>query len=153
MWFYYPSISFPKDKIEPRCFLDLVDNTGDDFSYEILPVSSYKNIPSRRNPVTLVQSVVRPRSLVTSDGVPRCVESSHGFKFFNRNGDDFFGAGEVKTNTPVPKAPIPKNYSAIKCNNILSARSSSQDTMAAEHDIDGSMSLSSMLCVEGEQQS
>ena len=54
VWFYYPSVSFTKDKMEPGFFLDLADNTGDGFSYEILPVSSYKDIPSRRKPVTLV---------------------------------------------------------------------------------------------------
>ena len=47
--------------MEPGFFLDLADNTGDGFSYELLPAFSFKDIPQRRNPVTLVRCVVRPR--------------------------------------------------------------------------------------------
>ena len=75
IWFYNPSVSFPKDKMQPGFFLDIAENTGDGFSYEIIPVLLIKDIPIRRNPVTLVRSVVRQRSLVTSDDVPRCVKS------------------------------------------------------------------------------
>ena len=31
IWFYNPQSSFPKDKMEPSFFLDLADNTGDNF--------------------------------------------------------------------------------------------------------------------------
>ena len=61
MWLYNPSVSSPKDKMEPGLFLDIADNTGDGFSYDILPVSLHKDIPCRRNPVTPIQLVVWPR--------------------------------------------------------------------------------------------
>ena len=105
IWFYNPSVSFPKDKIQPGFFLDIAENTGDGFSYEILPVLLIKDIPIRRNPVTLVRSVVRQRNLVTSDDAPRCVKSLTGFKFFNRNGDELFGTEEVDT-TPLLQIAI-----------------------------------------------
>ena len=60
--------------MEPGIFLDLVENTGDNFSYVILPVNKYCDIPLRRNPVTLVRSVVRSRDIMSSD-TPNCVES------------------------------------------------------------------------------
>ena len=52
-------MSFPKVRMQSGFFLDIAENTGDGFSYEILPVLLIKNTPSRQNPVTLVQSVVR----------------------------------------------------------------------------------------------
>jgi hypothetical protein len=100
IWFYNPAVSFPKDKMQPGFFLDIAENTGDGFSYEILPVLLIKDILIHRNPVTLVQSVVRQRSLVTSNDVPSCVESHNGFKFYNRNGDELLGTEEVDT-TPL----------------------------------------------------
>ena len=44
--------------MEPGFFLDLVENTGDNFAYVILPVDKYCNILLRRNPITLVRSVL-----------------------------------------------------------------------------------------------
>ena len=40
-------------------FLDIADNTGDEVSYEILPLDETGKIPIHCNPVTLVRSVVR----------------------------------------------------------------------------------------------
>ena len=54
IWFYNPQSSFSKDKMEPCFFLDLADNTGDNFSYVVLPVKDRSNIPLYRRPVTLV---------------------------------------------------------------------------------------------------
>ena len=54
IWFYNPSVSFPKDRIQPGFLLDIAESTGDRFSYEILPVLLIEDIPSRQNPVTLV---------------------------------------------------------------------------------------------------
>ncbi len=59
IWFYNPSVSFPKDKMQAGFFLDIAENTGDGFSYEILHVLLIEDISSRRNPVTLIRSVVR----------------------------------------------------------------------------------------------
>ena len=41
IWYYLPNVSFPQDKMEPRFFLDVADNTGAGFSYVILPTQSY----------------------------------------------------------------------------------------------------------------
>ena len=45
IWYYNPSVSFPRDKMELGFFLDVAENTGDNFSYAILPVESYSDIP------------------------------------------------------------------------------------------------------------
>ena len=71
VWYYNPLVSFPNNKMEPGLFLDLADNTGDGFSYELLPAFSFKDILQRRNPVTLVRCVVRPR-VMTSTDAPVC---------------------------------------------------------------------------------
>ena len=49
--------------MKPGFFLDIAENTGDGFSYEILPVKDIQDIPSSRNPTPLVQCVVRARDL------------------------------------------------------------------------------------------
>ena len=72
----------------------------------------YTDIPLRRNPVTLVRSVVRPRK-ITCPYAPSCIETPIGFKFFNRHGVEIFGTEETEpslhpTGTPnVPSAPAP----------------------------------------------
>ena len=68
-------------------------------------------------------------------------------------GIEIFGVEEGEIAPPIPKAPIPMNYSDMECDNILPAHSSSQDVMSVEHGIHGSMSLSNILFVEREQQS
>ena len=45
IWFYNLSSSFPGGKMEAVYFLDISNNTGDGFSYEILPVDIENNIP------------------------------------------------------------------------------------------------------------
>ena len=45
IWFYSPQSSFPKDKMEPGFFLDLANITGDNFSYVVLPVKYWYDIP------------------------------------------------------------------------------------------------------------
>ena len=75
IWFYNPAVSFTMDKMEPGFFLDLADNTGNGFSYEILSVLLYKDIPRCCNPVTLIQPVIIPHCLVILNDVPMCVES------------------------------------------------------------------------------
>ena len=59
IWFYNPSSSFPRDKIEAGYLLDITDNTGDEFSYEILLVNTANKTPKYRNPVTFIRSGVR----------------------------------------------------------------------------------------------
>ena len=89
VWYYNPSLSFPSDKMEPGFFLKLAENTGDGFAYVVLPAKDIKHIPRRRNPVTLVRCVVRPRDL-TSSCVPRCIKEFDSFKFLNENGEELF---------------------------------------------------------------
>ena len=48
-------------------FLDITDNTGDGFSYEILPVQDIDNITTQRNPVIMVRSVARSRGISSND--------------------------------------------------------------------------------------
>ena len=79
----------------PGFFLDITDNTGDGFSYEILPVKDVKDIPLQRNPVTLVRSVVRSRNL-DSLTIHSCRVSPIGFQSFNRDGIELFRTEEVE---------------------------------------------------------
>ena len=76
----------------PGFCLGIAPNTGDGFSYTILPVKKYDDIPSRR-PVTLVRSVVRKRDMTSSDP-PRVVESTTGLSFYNAAGDKLFSEEE-----------------------------------------------------------
>ena len=75
--------------------MDIADNTGDGFSYEIISVFTANKIPKHYNPVTIIRSVVRSRAL-DSTHAPHCVETQAVFKFYNRSGDDFFGIEETK---------------------------------------------------------
>ena len=84
--------------MEAGYFLDIADNTGDDFSYEILPVNTENRIPIYRNPLILVRSVVRSRAL-DSTHVARCVKPQTGFKFYNRSGEELFGTEETNTSS------------------------------------------------------
>ena len=74
--------------MEPGFFLDIADNTGDNFSYVVLPVKYLNEIPVHCRPITLVYSVVRSK-LVDSSDSPTCVESPEGFEVYNRHGEDF----------------------------------------------------------------
>ena len=78
----------------PGFFLDIAENTGDGFSYVILPVNNISDIPTARNPVTLVRSVVLKCDL-SVDTAPRCVQTREGFKFYNRNDVELLGDEEL----------------------------------------------------------
>ena len=54
----YQTFHFLEIKWNQHSFLDVADNTGDGFSYVILPVQSYKDIPTNTQPITLVRSVI-----------------------------------------------------------------------------------------------
>lgn len=77
----------------PGFFLDMAENTGDNFSYVILPVEKYSAIPLDTRPVTVVCSVVR-RHDIDSDHVPLCIRDTKGFKFMNQKGDELIGDTE-----------------------------------------------------------
>ena len=93
IWYYNQYVSFPHDKMEPGFFLDMAENTGDNFSYVILPVESYSDIPLEKRPVTLVCSVVRSRSI---GAVTYPLDSTKivNFKCMNELGDELIGDDE-----------------------------------------------------------
>ena len=87
VWFYSPTLSFPKDRMEPGFFLKLADNTGDGFAYEILPVKNYEDIPLRRNPTVLVRCVVREREY-GNDRSPIYREKNNELTVYNSEGKE-----------------------------------------------------------------
>ena len=53
--------------MEPGFFLDLADNTGNNFYYVILPETNYYDISCNRHPVTLVHSIVKSCKIDPTD--------------------------------------------------------------------------------------
>ena len=78
----------------PGFCLGIVPNTGDSFSYTILPVKDYKDIPTRR-PVTLVCSFVRNRDMTSCDP-PLVIESTTSLAFYNADGEELFSEEEME---------------------------------------------------------
>ena len=68
-------------------FTDVADNTEDGFSYVILPVNKYIDIPLTRNLITLFMSLVLSR-IVGPYNSPRYVESKDHVKFYDRHGNE-----------------------------------------------------------------
>ncbi len=92
VWYYDPAASFPHGKMLPGFFLGVAESVGDGFSYIILPCEKYEDIPTRRNPITLIRSVVRKREINASpDATPICQEVLDGFKFTNIHGEELTG--------------------------------------------------------------
>ena len=85
--------------MEAGYFLDIADNTEDEFSYEILPVDVANKIPKHYNQITLIRSVVRSWEIDLTHS-PSCVESQTGFEFYNRSDDELFGTERINI---VPK--------------------------------------------------
>ena len=65
--------------MSPGFFLDIAENTGDKFSYEILLVKDVVDIPTR-NIWPIVQNIVRPRSL-DYNAAPIIKENDNYFTF------------------------------------------------------------------------
>ena len=57
-------------------------------------MNKYTDILLTRNPVILVRSVVRGRTIDSNDP-PRCVVSENHDKFSDRHGNELFGSSEV----------------------------------------------------------
>ena len=74
--------------MSPGLFLNIAENTGDSFPYEILPVKDVLEIPLRHhNPI--VRKIVRPRDLdCSSASIVR--KKNHYFTFWNSNGEELF---------------------------------------------------------------
>ena len=79
--------------MKAELFLDIEVNTGDGFSYEILPME--KKIPLYYNPVTLVHSDVRIQQ-IDSSNIHVCVDSPAGFNLVSRVGGGVFGTEETE---------------------------------------------------------
>ena len=90
VWFYDPTLSFPSDRLILGYFLVLAENISDGFTYIVLPDKEYKDIPTHRNPETLVRYIVVSQYL-TSSCIPRCIKYDGGFKFFNSGGSELIG--------------------------------------------------------------
>ena len=98
VWYFDPtgSADFPNDRMKAGFFLDIADNTGDAFSYVILPATTVNDIPLDRDR-SIVRNIVRPRSL--DCGVaPLAERVGDRIMFFNANGDELFGDAELETN-------------------------------------------------------
>jgi len=131
VWFYNPTLSFPQDRMMPGFFLDIADNTGDGFSYLVLPVKSYNDISSARNPVTLVRSVLRKRDL-NSDDAPRCTRTEDGFKFTNRDGEELLGEEELAVDDESLNSYL--NVSEEDADSIMSSASISLDIVNEQNE-------------------
>ena len=102
--YHDPRVSFPTDKMIPGVFLGIAEIQVTGFFYTILPVQDYKQISSRRNPTTLVRSVVESKD-ITSSVIPSCVNDGENFKFYDRDGNELIGDVELSlsqnTNTSI----------------------------------------------------
>ena len=97
VWYYDPTgtADFPNDRMKPGFFLDVADNTGDGFSYEILPCVKVEDIPTDRvRPI--VRNIVRPRELDCAIA-PSAERIGDRIIFQNAAGDEIFGDPEVYT--------------------------------------------------------
>ena len=63
----------------------MAENTGDNFSYVILPVELYSDIPLNRQPETLVRSMVRSCQLISALHLINTTSTDH-FKLINGMG-------------------------------------------------------------------
>ena len=94
IWYYNPNILFTKEKIDPGFFLETIDNTGDYFSYFILPVKNYCNIPKHHRTTILVRSIVR-KGTINNEVTPTHIEYSESFKFENSNTKELIDPAEI----------------------------------------------------------
>ena len=95
VWYYDPTASFPQDRMSPGFFLNVASNTGDGFSYVILPCKDIEDIPvDTARPI--VRNIVRPR-ILTCDVPPSTTLVEDQILFYNERGDEIFGDEELAT--------------------------------------------------------
>ena len=82
--------------MSPGFFLDIAENTGDTFSYKILPVKDVKDIPKHYDR-HILYNIVRPRDLDCSDA-PRVTKVQGTLKFWNAQGEELFAQEELDPN-------------------------------------------------------
>ena len=133
IWYYNPSQSFPHDKMLAGFFLDIADNTGDGFSYEILPATHYDDIPLDHCPITLIRSVVRLRDY-NSTAVPRYVDINNEFTIFNQDGDEIFEHEEnivdSEESSNLPIDTIAKEIPSVTSNPLSSDDAGGVNTLS-----------------------
>ena len=114
-WYYAPNLDFPTNLMKPGFFLTVADNWVDGFSYEILPVANYHDIPKHGRLNTVIRSVVRKRIL--SDTTALIIREQEGsWIVTNRDGD-----------------PIGENYVSSH-NDMQYFFSTSEEGIYSEHD-------------------
>ena len=74
--------------MSPGFFLDIAENTGDSFSYEILPVKDVVDIPLRKH-WPIVRNIVRPRDLDCEDA-PLVEERNRTLSFWTPEGENSY---------------------------------------------------------------
>ena len=97
VWYFDPtgSADFPHDRMKPGFFLDVAENTGDSFSYVILPAKQVDDIPLHRD-TSIVRNIVRPRSLDCATA-PLAERVGDRILFFDTSGNEIFGEAELAT--------------------------------------------------------
>ena len=93
----------------PGFFLDMAENTGNNFSHVILPGKSYSDIPLDTCHVTLVRSVVRSRDIDLVH-IPSCVRNTDGFRFMNQTGNKLIGDTDLLSAPIVDSSPDPIDH-------------------------------------------
>ena len=88
IWYYDPSIKMPKHKMRPGYFLNIEENIGDAFTYQILPVKDITKAKGRRKHIT--RSVIRLRT-VSDDEPPIVIQNLDDLKFTDINGNELDG--------------------------------------------------------------
>ena len=76
--------------MSPGFFLDIAKNTGDTFSYIILPGLSIDDIPTKGRIYPLVRNIVRKCNMEDNDA-PIVRRSMEALSFYNTNGDELVG--------------------------------------------------------------
>ena len=67
VWFYASHLYFPTDRMRPVFILVIAHNVGDVFSYELLAVYNYCDIPTYGRFHTVIHSLVRKCELTNKD--------------------------------------------------------------------------------------
>jgi hypothetical protein len=133
VWYYNPRVSFPCDKMSPGFMLGIAPTVGDGFSYTILPVKEYSDIPLTPHPTTVIRSVVRLRDMSSlSEEAPTCRESLDGFQFFDKNNNQLVGdliLEEIDDCTSSPVEPLLDDVSSLAPSGMPSLDPSTDPTL------------------------
>ena len=96
VWYFHKQAQFPTSVMQPGFFLNVAENTGDGFSYVILPVKDYSDIPTDSSIQTIVRGVVRTRDISSTSPPPRVVEEGCNIRFYDWQNNELFGDDELR---------------------------------------------------------